>query len=144
VSDLGKVDPRVLSLPTRYAYTSFSDPDRPLDRAAIGGGAPASATNSYGRFDLATGKVERYFAGATHNLQELSFVPRKRSGAAGFTEGDGYLVGVAENLAEQRAELVIADAQRLADGDVARVLLPFRISPQVHGVWAGADELPLA
>jgi hypothetical protein len=25
---------------------------------------------------------------------------------------------------------------------VARVLLPFRVSPQVHGVWAGADELP--
>jgi hypothetical protein len=27
---------------------------------------------------------------------------------------------------------------------VARVLLPFRVSPQVHGVWAGADELPFA
>jgi carotenoid cleavage dioxygenase-like enzyme len=43
-----------------------------------------------------------------------------------------------------RSELVSADAERLADGDVARVLLPFRISSQVHGVWAGADELPLA
>ncbi len=53
-------------------------------------------------------------------------------------------MGLADNLAEQRAELVIADAQRLADGDMARVLLPFRVSPQVHGVWAGADELPLA
>jgi carotenoid cleavage dioxygenase len=52
-------------------------------------------------------------------------------------------VGVADNLAENRSELVIADAQHLADGDVARVLLPFRLSPQVHGVWAGADELPL-
>ena len=138
VSDLGKVDPRVLSLPTRYTWTGFSDPDRPYDRARSGAGAPASVTNSYGRFDFATGKLDRYFAGSTHNLQEVSFVPRK-----GSTEGDGYIVGLADNLAEQRAELVIADAQRLADGDIARVLLPFRVSPQVHGVWAGADELPL-
>ena len=77
VSDLGKVDPRVLSLPTRYLYTSFGDPDRPFDRARIGAGAPATATNSYGRFDLATGKLDKYFAGPTHSLQELSFVPRK-------------------------------------------------------------------
>ncbi|MET0279825.1 MAG: carotenoid oxygenase family protein [Steroidobacteraceae bacterium] len=138
VSDLGKVDPRVLSLPTRYAFTGFSDTERPLDRARIGSSAPASVTNSYGRFDLATGRLERYYAGATHNLQEPSFVPRRGGG-----EGDGYLVGVAENLAERRAELVIADAQHLADGDVARVVLPFRISPQVHGVWADASELPL-
>lgn len=138
VQDLGKVDPRVVSLPTRYAWTAWSDPDRPFDRAAIGAGAPASVNNSYGRFDLATGKVDSYFAGATHNLQEVSFVPRK-----GGNEGDGYLVGVAENLAERRAELIIADAARPADGDIARVLLPFRISPQVHGVWAGTDELPL-
>jgi carotenoid cleavage dioxygenase len=139
VSDLGKVDPRVLSLPTRYAWTNFHDPERPMDRAAMGPGAPAAPSNSYGRFDLATGKLDKYFAGPTHNLQEVSFVPRK-----GGTEGDGYIVGVAENLAERRAELIIADAARLADGDVARVLLPFRISPQVHGVWAGADELPFA
>jgi carotenoid cleavage dioxygenase-like enzyme len=139
VSDLGKVDPRVLSLPTRYAWTSFSDAERPFDRARIGAGAPASATNSYGRFDFATGKLDKYFAGPTHSLQELSFVPRKGSSA----EGDGYLVGVADNLAEQRSELVIADAQRLADGDIARVLLPFKLSPQVHGIWAGANELAL-
>jgi len=139
VSDLGKVDPRVLSLPTRYLYTSFGDPDRPFDRARIGAGAPAQPTNSYGRFDLATGKLDKYFAGTTHSLQELSFVQRK-----GGTEGDGYIVGVADNLAENRSELVIADAQHLADGDIARVLLPFKLSPQVHGVWAGADELPFA
>ena len=39
---------------------------------------------------------------------------------------------------------MIADAQRLGEGDIARVILPFTLSSQVHGVWAGADELPLA
>jgi carotenoid cleavage dioxygenase len=137
VGDLGKVDPRVLTLPTRYLYTMFHDPDRPGAGQRAGLGGPAA--NSYGRFDIQTGQVQQYIAGPTHSLQECSFVPR-----ASGVEGDGYLVGVASNYAEMRSELVIADAQRLGEGDVARVILPFRISPQVHGIWANASELPLA
>ncbi len=140
VGDLGKVDPRVLSLQTRYLYTLFNDDERPVDRAKMAPGAPARLTNSYGRFDIETGKVERYFAGPTHGLQECTFVPR---GGQRGSEGDGYLIGVVSNYAEMRSELVIADAQRLGEGDIARVLLPFRISQQVHGVWASAKELPL-
>lgn len=142
VVDLGKVDPRVVSLKPRYLYTSFCDESKPYDRAACGPGAPAKMNNSYGRFDLETGKLESFYAGPTHNLQELSFVPTGRG-----EEGEGYLVGVAGNYAEMRSELVIVDAQRPNDGEVARVILPFRINQQVHGVWAGAgtgaDELPL-
>ncbi len=139
VGDLGKVDPRVVTLPSRYLYTMYTDPERPYDRERCGPGAPARMTNCYGRFDLETGKVDSYYAGPTHNLQELSFVP------TGQEEGQGYLVGVAHNWAEMRSEMVIVDAQRMGEGDVARVLLPFRISQQVHGVWAGhgtgADQL---
>jgi len=65
-------------------------------------------------------------------------VPRK-----GGTEGQGYLVGVANNYAADRTELIIADAERMGEGDIARVILPFKLSSQVHGVWASADELPL-
>jgi carotenoid cleavage dioxygenase-like enzyme len=137
VVDLGKVDLRTMTLQSRYLYTSYTDPERPYDRGKAGANAPARVPNSYGRFDVATGKLDSYFAGPTHSLQECTFVPR------GAAEGDGYLIGVASNFAEMRSELVIADAQRLGEGDVARVLLPFRISSQVHGVWAGADELPL-
>jgi carotenoid cleavage dioxygenase-like enzyme len=136
VGDLGKVDPRVVTLPTRYLYTMFNDPDRPGAGQRAGLGGPAA--NSYGRFDIQTGQVQKYFAGPSHALQECSFVPR-----ASGVEGDGYLVGVASNYAEMRSELVITDAQRLGEGDVARVILPFRISQQVHGVWASASELPL-
>ena len=138
VGDLGKVDPRVLTLPTRYLYTLFNDETKPVDRAKMGNVGPMRPSNSYGRFDLETGKVESYFAGSTHGLQECSFVPRGSG-----VEGDGYLVGVATNYAENRAEMVIADAQRLGEGDVARVILPFKVSQQVHGVWADAKELAL-
>lgn len=82
--------------------------------------------------------MDKYFAGPTHGLQEVTFIPRK-----GGDEGDGYLVGVASNYAEQRSELVVVDAQRMSEGDIARVILPFRLSSQVHGVWASAEELDL-
>jgi len=137
VVDLGKVDPRTMTLQSRYLYTSYSDPERPFDGARAGADAHARVVNCYGRFDVATQKVDTYFAGRTHSLQECTFVPR------GTREGEGYLIGVASNFAEARSELVIADAQHLQDGDIARVILPFRISSQVHGVWAGAHELPL-
>jgi carotenoid cleavage dioxygenase len=129
-----------MSLPTRYLYTSFTDDERAVDRAKMGPGAPARPTNSYGRFDIETGRLEKYFAGPTHALQECTFVPRAGERGA---EGDGYLIGVVSNYAEMRSELVIVDAQRLGEGDIARVLLPFRISQQVHGIWASAKELPL-
>jgi carotenoid cleavage dioxygenase len=138
VGDLGKVDPRVLSLPTRYLYTLFADDARPVDRARLAPGAPAHLTNSYGRFDIESGAIDRYFAGPVHSLQECSFIPRGSG-----VEGDGYLIGVVSNHADLRSELVIVDAQRLAEGELARVILPFRISPQVHGVWANAGELAL-
>ena len=67
-------------------------------------------------------------------------MPRKGSTA----EGDGYVMGVAANYADMRSELVIADAQRLGEGEIARVILPFRAAPQVHGTWVDATEIALA
>jgi carotenoid cleavage dioxygenase len=41
-----------------------------------------------------------------------------------------------------KSELVIADAQHLAAGPIARVKLPFRLHMQVHGCWASSRDLP--
>jgi carotenoid cleavage dioxygenase-like enzyme len=141
VSDLGRVDDRYLTRPYRYAYTSFTDSSRIRDGRTGGWrGLGGAMNNCYGRFDLATGKMNAYFAGETHSLQEVCFVPRPKSSA----EGDGYIMGVASNYAEMRSELVIADAQNLEAGDIARVILPFRSTAQVHGRWVDAGELPFA
>jgi carotenoid cleavage dioxygenase-like enzyme len=139
VSDLGRVDDRYLSLPYRYAFTAYTDRERPFDEARAGN-LRGRVSNCYGRFDLATGKLSSYFAGDTHSLQEVCFIPRSKSSE----EGDGYIIGVASNYAEMRSELIIADAQHLEDGDVARVILPFRATAQVHGRWMGENELPFA
>lgn len=136
IGDLVRVDPRYISLRNRYAFTGFSDPTRPFDEARAGN-LRGRVTNSYARFDFDTNTMNRYFAGDTHSLQECCFIPRRPDSP----EGDGYLIGVASNYAEMRSELIIADAQRLEEGDIARVIMPFRAGPQVHGIWIGADEM---
>jgi carotenoid cleavage dioxygenase len=67
-------------------------------------------------------------------------VPR----SATAPEGDGFLVGVVNDFSAMRSELVIVDAQRLEEGAIARVLLPFRLHTQVHGWWVSAADLPFA
>ncbi|MCW2391651.1 carotenoid cleavage dioxygenase [Sphingobium sp. B1D7B] len=136
IGDLGRIDPRYLTQENRYCFTGFTDPTRPFDEARAGN-LRGRVTNSYARFDLHTNKVDRYFPGDTHSLQECTFIPR----SADAPEGDGYLIGTASNYAEMRSELIIADAQRLEEGDIARVILPFRAGPQVHGIWVRPDEL---
>jgi carotenoid cleavage dioxygenase-like enzyme len=136
VNDLGRVDTRFMSLEQRYGFTGYTDPDKPFDQARAGN-LQGRITNCYGRFDFTTGKLNTYFAGNTHSLQECCFVPR----AGSKEEGDGYLIGCASNYAESRSELIIADARNLEAGDIARVILPFRSTAQVHGLWASAEEL---
>jgi carotenoid cleavage dioxygenase-like enzyme len=136
IVDLGRVDTRFMTLNNRYGFTGYTDATKPFD-AKRAGNLAGRVTNCYGRFDFSNGKLDTYFAGDVHSLQECCFVPRNKNAA----EGDGYLIGLASNYAEMRSELVIADATRLAEGDVARVILPFRCSSQVHGLWVDSSEV---
>ena len=47
----------------------------------------------------------------------------------------------ASNYAEMASELHIVDAQRMEDGAVAVVKLPFRLRGGTHVNWFSADEL---
>lgn len=133
---LGRIDDRFASLPYQYSYMGYNDPTKPFDAPRPPGAPVFPLTNSLGRFDMRSGKMATFFAGAAGSLQEACFVPRNQSAA----EGDGYLVAVYGNMAEKRSELVVVDAQTMEQR--ARVILPFRISEQVHGVWASHEEVP--
>ncbi len=50
-------------------------------------------------------------------------------------------MGVASNYAEMASELVIVDAQRMEEGAVATVKLPFRLRSGTHVNWFSADDL---
>ena len=136
-TDLARIDDRYLTLPYRYVYSGIRDTGKPFDTGRAGH-IGNNFMNSYFRFDLETRELKTWFAGDTHSLQEVSFIPRN----AAAPEGDGYLMGIANNFADMRSELVIVDARELEE--IARVCLPFRSTAQVHGRWVGADELPFS
>ena len=134
---LARMDDRYLSLPYRYGYVGHNDPQRPYN-TETGGNRAGRVTNCYRRFDLKSAGVEStFFVGETQSLQESGFVPRKGS----TEEGDGYLMGVASNYAEMQSELHIVDAQRMEEGAVAVVKIPFRLRGGTHVNWFSAAEL---
>jgi carotenoid cleavage dioxygenase-like enzyme len=138
IGPFGRIDDRYISLEHRYVFAQLHDPAMPFDGPRTANFA-GRVNNCYARIDLKGRALSTYFAGPTHTLGEPVFVPRR----AGSPEGDGYLIGVASNFRDMRSELVIADAQRLGAGDLARVILPFRLGPQVHGNWLPAAALGL-
>jgi carotenoid cleavage dioxygenase len=93
--------------------------------------------NAYVRFDVEHRQMSVLELGEHYRAGECRFVPRD----AGAPEGDGWLVGVVTNGATGCGELVVADAQRLDEGPVARARLPFAAAPQVHGSWAPSGSL---
>jgi carotenoid cleavage dioxygenase len=81
------------------------------------------------RHDRVSGEQCSRAFGAGHSAGELTFVPSTPDAA----EDDGVLVGYVTDLAADRTDLVVLDAQTLAD--VARVHLPVRVPAGFHGNW---------
>ena len=82
------------------------------------------------RLDWETGELQRHVTPATVT-QEPVFVPR----APDAPEGDGWLLCVANRLAENRADLLILDAMNLEEPPVATVKLPFNQPMAFHGMF---------
>lgn len=132
-----RIDERLMGRPYRYTWVQFTDPEQPFN-PTLPDDPRLRPNNCYGRFDMIDRTMTHYFAGPDCMLQEPVFVPRD----ADAPEGVGYLIGTAHNLTEMRTEIVIVDAEAMTE--LARVILPFRNAGQIHGTWAGEDELPLA
>ncbi len=130
-SPLARIDDRHISLPYQYAFAGHHDASRE-------GHAGARGANGYQRIEVASGEVRSFQAADGLSLQECCFAPRGRHAS----EGDGYLLGVASNHLEMCSELVVVDAQRLEEGALATVKLPFRLRSGTHGAWVPAGDLP--
>lgn len=129
---LSRIDDRFMGHPFRHGLLSFADDSKPFS-GDMGGRRP---TNSFGRFDFATGAVEAMFAGPEFGLQEIAFAPRSPDAP----EADGWVMALGTNYETMKSELVIGDTANLAAGPVARVRLPFRAPQQVHGNWVPSWE----
>jgi carotenoid cleavage dioxygenase len=132
VGGLPRQDDRYHTMPYRIGFLPCPDPLVPDPRAA---GA------CYARFDHQSRTATIYNAGLECSLAECCFAPR----SANAPEGAGYLLGTATRLQEGgRTDLLILDAEHLADGPVATVQLPMRAVGQIHGWWVPEEQLPRA
>jgi carotenoid cleavage dioxygenase-like enzyme len=89
------------------------------------------------RYDLETGAEQRWPYPAGVYASEAPMAPRPGATA----EDDGWLVTFTTDVARDRSECHVFDAARIADGPVARIALPARISSGTHACWAPASAL---
>lgn len=136
VGEFPRIDDRYGMQPYRHGFLAQTDMTLPYD-AERGGSITGMFINCVGHIDLATGRSDRYFAGATTTLQEPCFIPKSPDAP----EGEGYIAVLANRLQEMRSDLLLLDAQHLQDGPIATIHLPLRLRSGLHGNWVGADQL---
>ena len=118
-------DERRLGKSYRYAYAV------PLDR---GEHNFISATHLI-KHDLQSGTRELHQFGAQRYPGEFVFVPRHADAA----EGDGWLMGLVVNMADESTDLVILNAADFTGTAQAVVTIPHRVPPGFHGNWVAAS-----
>lgn len=119
------VDSRIMGKSHRYSYNMSL------------GNEPTLLFDGLVRFDSRTGTKEEHKFGKGRWGAEAPFAPR--DGSTGET--DGYLVCFVNDEAEDRGEIDIFDAEDVAAGPVARVLLPQRVPSGFHACWVRGDQL---
>jgi carotenoid cleavage dioxygenase len=123
--ELPMIDTRRVGKPYRYSYIAVIDPShRPLPEGPLGIGS-----NAIGKLDLVEGTLETYYGAEETAYQEGWFIPR------GTGEDDGWYINVADHHDQNRSDLLVFDAKRIAAGPVAVARLPIRLRNAFHTTW---------
>jgi len=132
VGEFPRMDDRYATQAYRHGYLLVSDMEKPANFSRLG-----LFMNTLAHLDLATGAKQTWWCGPDSSIQEPCFIPKSK----GAAEGEGYLVALANRLAENRSDLLMFDAQHLDGGPIATIRLPVRIRPGLHGNWHTIDQL---
>ena len=136
--EMPRTDDRYQMNPYRVGFAAIIDMDRPRVTA----GTLGPGWNTLARVDMAGRAMQRWWVGEGAACQEPQFIPRR----PGAGEGEGWLLCVLTRLEGEalNSELVILDAERLADGPLAVVRLPIRLRNAIHGNWVSTEALGAA
>ena len=119
VSEFGVINAEVSGRPYRYTYAATVVPGWFLFSGLV-------------KHDVVTGNEERYDLPPGVYASEAAMAPRIGS----TSEDDGYLITMTSDVEHDSSECLVFDAARVADGPVARVQLPERVSSGTHATWA--------
>ncbi|MEH6660219.1 MAG: carotenoid oxygenase family protein [Parasphingorhabdus sp.] len=122
--EFGMINQQIAGKPYRYVYSVTGEPGWFL-------------FNGLTKHDLETGEAEHYSFGEQRFGSEAPFIPR----ANAQSEDDGYLISFITDMAQDRSECIIIDAQDIAAGPVCTIILPHRISSGTHATWASAEQI---
>jgi len=119
--EMPKCDDRYVGKKYRYGYAICRSPTARAGEMGFG---------AIGRIDHDSGTLTTWTPGENSGVHEPNFVVR-----AGAPEGEGYLLVIVNRFAENRSDLAVLDAARLADGPLALLKLPVRVRSTFHGMW---------
>lgn len=119
-----RLNETLVGQPYRYAYAVEFTVDKQGGQSLL-------------KHDLQTRQSTEHRFGKQQKPGEFVFVPRPSAQA----EDDGWLVGFVFNLASQRGEFHVIDAQRMDAPAQAIVQVPAPIPMGFHGNWVAQDAL---
>lgn len=122
--EFGMINQQIAGKPYRYVYSVTGEPGWFL-------------FNGLTKHDLETGETEHLSFGEQRFGSEAPFIPR----ANPQSEDDGYLISFITDMAQDRSECIIIDAQNISAGPICTIILPHRISSGTHATWASAEQL---
>ena len=96
---------------------------------------PTYFFDSITHYDMQNDKKSIHHFGDSSFALEPIFVPR----SINAPEGDGFILSYVYRQAENRSDLVILDAQKIAEAPLAIVQLPHRVPYGFHGCWVAGS-----
>ena len=133
-----RIDDRYQGRKHSHAFLDIMDPSLGTNFPAIlpvmgGGLAPYNALAHY---DYGSSKLNVYFPGREHMVQEPVFIPRSKDAG----EGDGFVLALVNNYGAMTSELHIVDTRNFSKA-VAVIELPLRLRAGLHGNWVDAADV---
>lgn len=119
--DFTRVNDEYACHQTRYVYGAVFNPKRPFTFDGVM------------KYDSESASETTYYYGPQRHGGEAVFAPRVGASA----EDDGYLVTFVHDEGADQSECVIIDAQDVASGPVATIVMPFRVPYGFHSGWVG-------
>ncbi|MBN1240863.1 MAG: carotenoid oxygenase family protein [Gammaproteobacteria bacterium] len=127
--DMPRVADRYLMKEHEIAYYAIVDPT--LGPLYVHGPVGAGF-NTLVRIEPGNGRTTTFTMGPTHAFSEPIHIASKLPGH------EGYLALVVDDHERYLSEAVLLEAERIDKGPIARIKLPMRLRPQVHGNWVAA------
>jgi carotenoid cleavage dioxygenase-like enzyme len=129
--DMPRVADRHLMRDHEVAYYAGIDPSLgpPQLQGPVGPGF-----NVLNRIEPASGRLATFTMGNNWTFNEPIHIASKQA------DHEGYLAMVIDDHTRMLSEVALLEAADIAAGPVARIKLPMRLRPQVHGNWVAARQ----